>query len=205
MKSLTLSLALSLATLSASRPAAAEEKQGISKLDGQLVPVGDHNQYLYAFKRWNVSANPIGMIIGLYGASVSYAPHDHFTLRFDANYIRPIDSGTKIEGFELGVGAPIYFRRAYQGVFLEPGVIVRQLSYDYEDYSGSTTTLTREKATVVGPQVLVGWHWIWDSGLNIAIALGAGRNFSSNGESSSSSRYDNEIFANGYLRFGYAF
>ena len=55
----------------------------------------------------------------------------------------------------------------------------------------------------MGPQVLVGWHWSWDSGLNVAAAFGAGRNIAA--EDNSEDFDSDEIFANGYLRFGYQF
>jgi hypothetical protein len=164
----------------------------VSQLNGQLVKVGERNEYELSFPRWNVSTNPIGWILGAYGLSVSYGPHPNFALRADVNYFHPVD--TDMQGYELGVGAPIYFRRTYQGVFLEPGLIVRH----FEDKNVDSYS-----STVFGPQVLVGWHWMWDSGLNVAIAAGAGRNWSTH---SGDGYYDNEsVFFNGYLRFGYAF
>ena len=51
----------------------------------------------------------------------------------------------EIDGFEFGVGAPIYFRRLYNGFYLEPGFVARRLR------AGDSS------ATTVGPQVLVGW------------------------------------------------
>jgi hypothetical protein len=178
---------IALASLLLAGTAAAETQPpaAVSQINGQLVPVGEHNEYLYTYPRWNVSTNPVGWILGLYGASVSYAVHPNIALRADVNYFRPVESDER--GFELGVGAPIYLRRVYQGPFLEPGVIVRQLENSYGDAS-----------TVFGPQVLVGWHWTWDSGLNVAAAVGVGRDWSTSAE------YE-KLFANGYLRFGYAF
>jgi hypothetical protein len=169
----------------------------VSQIHGQLVPVGDHNQYTYDFKRWNVSTNPIGLIVGSYGASLSYGVSQNIALRGDVNYFAPVDSDVK--GFELGVGAPIYLRRTYQGAFVEPGLIVRQ--FDIE--ANAETGTAAESATTFGPQVLLGWHWSWDSGLNIAVALGMGRNFSSS--DSTNEEVDQKLFANGYLRIGYEF
>jgi len=163
----------------------------ISTLNGELVPVGDQNRYRYSHPRWNVSTNPIGWIIGSFGASVSYAPMSHFALRGDVNYY---DSDGD-RGVELGIGAPIYFRKVYSGLFLEPGFTFKSL---YNDGSG-----TRETTNVVGPQVLLGWHWFWDSGLNVSAALGAGRNW--NSSNSGTFNDYNKIFPAGYLRFGYAF
>lgn len=51
--------------------------------------------------------------------------------------------------------------------------------------------------------MLVGWHWMWDRGLNLAVAAGVGRNWP---RQDTESDYDDEApFVNGYLRFGYAF
>lgn len=160
----------------------------ISTINGQLIEVGDHNRYRFSHRTWNVSTNPIGLVLGYYGASLSYAFSDHIALRGDLSYYDPVESDTT--GFEVGVGAPIYLRKMYSGLFLEPGVISRTMS------SGDEST------TTVGPQVLLGYHWYWDSGFNAAIAVGAGRNWNTGDDELAG---DEELFANGYLRFGYAF
>lgn len=161
----------------------------ISTINGQLVEVGGHNRYRFSHPRWNVSTNPIGLMLGYYGASLSYAITDHVALRGDVNYYDPVDSDTT--GTELGIGAPIYFKKMYSGMFLEPGAIIRTES------SGGSDSST------VGPQVLLGYHWIWDSGFNAAAAFGFGRNW--NTDQSDEFAEDDELFVNGYLRIGYAF
>lgn len=158
----------------------------ISTVNGQLVEVGGHNRYRFSHPKWNVSTNPIGLMLGFYGASLSYAITDHIALRGDLNYYAPVESDTT--GTEVGVGAPIYFRKMYSGMFIEPGAIVRTES------SGDST---------VGPQILLGYHWIWDSGFNAAAAFGFGRNW--NTDASDEFAEDEELFVNGYLRVGYAF
>jgi hypothetical protein len=160
----------------------------ISTINSQLVEVGDHNRYRFSYRKWNVSTNPIGLVIGSYGASLSYAFSEHVALRGDLNYYEPVESDAS--GFEVGVGAPIYFRKMYSGLFLEPGVISRKL------------TSSEDGATTVGPQVLVGYHWYWDSGFNVAAAAGVGRNWNTSDEDEAS---EPELFPNAYLRFGYAF
>jgi hypothetical protein len=175
----------------APQPVAADPD--ISQINGQLVPVGQHNEYRYSYKRWNISSNPIGWIAGLYGVSLSYGISQNLAIRGDVNYFSPIEQ-EGVTGFEIGVGLPIYFRRTYQGAFLEPGFISRHFEDSRYDEAGSTT---------FGPQVLFGWHWMWDSGLNIAVAVGMGRNWATE---DTDSEYDNEkLFANGYFRVGYAF
>lgn len=168
-------------------PPSGSDGSDLSHINGQVVKVGEHNEYYYSYRRTNLSTNPLGWIFGIYGASVSYGISQNVAIRGDVNYFAPAD--TDVRGSELGVGLPVYLRRTYQGPFLEPGFIVRT----FGDGDGDTES-------TVGPQVLVGWHWSWDSGLNLAMAFGAGRNWSTDDDD-----YDEDIFPNGYLRFGYAF
>ncbi len=130
-------------------------------------------------------------MLGFYSGSLSHAITDNVVLRGD---VTVFSSYEEDEGFvEFNATVPIYFRRAYQGPFVEPGVMLREWGY------GDTTA---------GPQVMVGWHWTYDSGWNMSFALGGGRDFS--GEDSPDSyegAYENEDepFFNGYFRIGYAF
>jgi hypothetical protein len=171
----------------------------LSHINGQLVKVGETNDYKKSFKKTIISTNPLGWIYGAYGVSVSHALNDHIAVRGDVNYLSNF-LDDDVTGLEVGVGAPIYFRRTYQGVFLEPGLISRRLSQSCGGCSSSGGD-TMETATTFGPQMLIGWHWTWDSGLNVAVAGGVGRNWSS----SDSALGEEKLFGNGYLRFGYAF
>jgi hypothetical protein len=173
------------ATVSATTPG--ERTDDLSMINGQLVPVGEHNEYHYDYPRVNLATNPVGWMFGSYGVSVSYGLNQNIALRGDFSLLSPVDSD--FEMTELGVGLPIYFRHTYHGVFLEPGLIVRNSTS--KTYHGDIET----NATV-GPQVLAGWHWMWDSGLNVAFAGGLGRDVADS---------DGAVFFNGYLRFGYAF
>lgn len=169
----------------------------VNHINGQLVPVGQENDYLKKYKRWNVSTNPLGFIWGSYGVSVSYGLNQNIAIRGDLNYYSPPGIDT-VSGVEVGVGVPIYFRRTYQGLFLEPGIISRTFK---DTYSCDTCSSSETTNTTFGPQILVGWHWTWSSGLNFAIAAGAGRNWASKDTEYGS----DEVFPNGYMRFGYAF
>lgn len=164
----------------------------ISTMNGELVPVGEHNRYQYDFKRFNASTNPIGWMIGRYGVSLAYAPTKIVAVRGDVSYY----NWDGDHGFDVGVAAPIYFRKMYSGFFLEPALTFKALS---TDFNGST-----ENATVVGPQMSAGWHWYWDSGLNLQLSLGIGRNWNSN-DSEAFGGSLNKVFPTGALRFGYAF
>jgi hypothetical protein len=170
----------------------------VSHVNGQLVPVGESNSYLKKFRKTNISSNPVGWMIGFYGVSVSHAVSNHVAIRGDANYINPV--GESESYTELGVGVPLYLRRTYQGAFIEPGFIVRTESNDYCDSSYGSCNDTD---VTTGPQMLIGWHWTWDSGFNVAAAVGVGRNI--NHDDNDDSYDDEEIFGNGYFRVGYAF
>jgi hypothetical protein len=150
----------------------------VSHINGQLVKVGEKGDYLYDNgKTINIASNPIGWLFEIYGASVSIKVHKNVALRGDINAFP--DSG-----HEIGVSAPIYFKRTFQGPFLEPGLVSRNVQGDCDGCS-----------TSVGPEVMIGWHWMFDSGLNVAAALGALRDMNS----------DSKAEPTGYFRVGYAF
>ena len=161
-----------------------------STIEGQLVPVGEKNKYTYKYKKWNISTNPLGYMIGFFGLSTSYALNKNIALRGDIEFISLFD--TDIKGGGISISAPIYFKKMYDGFFFEPGFRIMSLNE-------STNT-----GIGVGPMVLVGWHWIWDSGLNISMALGSGytwlsENTPNDGATSSG------VLPAGYFRIGYAF
>ena len=173
----------------------------VSQINGQLVPVGTKNDYFYQYKHTIISTDPIGWIMGVYGISASEGLDDHIAIRGELDYISPPNSDIDTNTIEADVGVPIYFRRTYQGAFLEPGLVVRQTRTTYSSYDANATTMT-DTTTEYGPQVLVGWHWTWESGLNIAVAAGVGRNLNYKNDGSGSGE---QYIPNGYLRFGYAF
>jgi hypothetical protein len=170
-----------------------EDWNNVSHINGQVVPVGERGAYLYTFKKTNISTNPIGWMFGFYGISVSYAVHPNVAVRADAN----IFNFSNETGYELGVSLPIYFRRAYSGPFIEPGLITRGFKHDDSSYCSGCTSTTD---TMAGPEMLFGWHWSFDSGLNVAAALGAARNLQT-----SSMSYGSDIQPAGYFRIGYEF
>jgi hypothetical protein len=170
-----------------------EPWDNVNHINGRLVKVGEKGDYLLKYKKTNISTNPIGWMFGFYGVSVSHALSNHVAIRGDAN----IMSFENTDGYEFGVSAPIYFRRVYSGPFIEPGLIARgwKDSYDYSDCYDCNST-----DSMVGPSVLFGWHWTFDSGFNVAFAFGAARDMSEDNSEYSS----DEPEPAGYFRIGYA-
>jgi hypothetical protein len=166
-----------------------EDWNNVSHINGQFVKVGDRGDYLYdTGKTTIIASNPMGWLYGFYGVSVSHAVHANVAIRGDVNWFSLGDRA----GHELGVSLPIYFRRVFQGPFFELGLVDRNMGEgcgDCGDTGGDS----------VGPEVLFGWHWMFDSGLNIAAAFGGLRNLHSSSMGSSATE------PAGYFRVGYAF
>jgi hypothetical protein len=167
-----------------------EQWSNVSHINGQVVPVGERNNYLYKWKKTNIASNPIGWIAGIYGLSVSQALSDNAAIRADANLFSDMFDGHN-SGYEVGVTVPLYFRRVYSGPFIEGGALVRRLT-ENDEWDGSTSSHASW-----GPQVMFGWHWTFDSGLNVAFAGGAMRDMSDDAGSS--------MEPVGYFRVGYAY
>lgn len=170
----------------------------VSHINGTVVPVGEHNNYLNTYKKVNISGDPIAMMFGYFQFAGSYAVSQNVALQLQVSawsMSHGDDTGT-----EFALSAPIFLKRVYSGPFIEPGIIVHNDnnydSYDCYDCTYSST-MTR---TWVGPEMLVGYSWLFDSGLNMTAAVGASKKMSDNTGSSS----DDPDFA-GYFRVGYAF
>ncbi|MCX5746108.1 MAG: hypothetical protein NT062_26825 [Proteobacteria bacterium] len=175
-----------------------EPWSNVSNINGQIVPVGERSAYLFSQKKVNLSTNPIGWLMGFYGVSASYALSNNVAVRADVNAY----SLDNTQGYEYGISLPIYLKRTYSGPFVEPGLAARGFSNSsdascYGCVSGSTSSMTD---VTYGPEVMVGWHSTFDSGLNIAAAVGAIRNVNPDrGE------YQDQVEPTGYFRVGYAF
>ena len=170
-----------------------EDWSNVSHINGQVIPVGEHGNYVYKWKKTNISSNPVGWLTGFYGVSVSHAVHDNVAVRVDANLIKIPNSN--VSGYEFGASAPIYFKRVFQGPFLEPGVILRDIQDNGNDGLSASGMSSGSKPSI-GPSVVVGYHWTFDSGLNLAAAIGIMRNVDAD---------DDGIEPSGYFRVGYAF
>jgi hypothetical protein len=172
-----------------------ESWSNVSHINGTPIKVGERGDYLYKFKKTNIAANPFGLFFGMYDLSVTHALSQNIAI---SGAITHIDD----EFTQLSATLPIYFKRAYSGPFLEPGLLVRsQRDYYYDDcydcsYGGSYNETSR---SWTGPQMMLGWHWSFDSGLNLAAAFGVAKRLNNTSE------YGDNTEANGYFRVGYAF
>lgn len=165
----------------------------VSNINGTVVPVGEQNRYLYELKRTLIATNPLGWMFGFYGASLSRAMSEHVALRFDANLFH--FESTK--GYEIGATLPLYLRRTFSGPFLEAGVLVRSFRDTNDSDYYDEATSADDVDTTIGPQVMFGWHWMFDSGLNVAVAFGAVKDVTDD--------HSDEPEPAGYFRIGYAF
>ncbi|NRA68872.1 MAG: hypothetical protein HRU19_30595 [Pseudobacteriovorax sp.] len=160
-----------------------KDDENVSTMKGRLVEVGERNRYHYNAPKFNLDVNPFGLVAGTYSVGASYALGDIATVRGDVSYSEYTSS------MEYSISSQLYFKKMYSGIYLEPGV------------------LRREIGNVLGPQVLLGYTWFWDSGLNISLAVGGGRNLNDSEDDDFYEDDDETIdsFSNGYLRVGYAF
>ncbi|MDB4959311.1 MAG: hypothetical protein JWO36_6880 [Myxococcales bacterium] len=173
----------------------------VSHINGQLVPVGERGAYLYRFRKTNIGVNPIGWMFGFYGASVQHAVSQNVAIRGDVSVWSIANDN--FSGIEVSASAPIYFRRTYAGPFFEPGLVYHSdaHNYEYASYGDGYSGAPSNTKTWVGPQMMLGWSWIFDSGLNVAFAFGASKPISNPNMSSHSS----DPYPAGYFRIGYAF
>jgi hypothetical protein len=175
-----------------------EDWNNVSHINGHPVPVGERGTYLYAFKKTNISTNPIGWMFGYYQIAGEHAVSQNVALSLQLT-AWDTNSGNHT-GYEISASAPIFFRRAYSGPFLEPGIVIHNDNTSYDAYACSGCSSSSGN-NWVGPEMMLGWSWIFDSGLNMSFAAGAAKKM---GQDSMSYSSDEPEFA-GYFRVGYAF
>jgi hypothetical protein len=176
-----------------------EPWSNVNHINGTPVKVGERNDYLIAFKKTNVSANPFGLFWGYFDADVAHALTQNIAISGSLAYYNH-DNKTMVQA---SVSAPIYFRRTFSGPFLEPGLIYRSTS-DNDSYAASCAGCMDYSSSHswFGPELLFGWHWNFDSGLNISWAVGVAAHANDNNSDGSS---NNDPDFNGYFRVGYNF
>jgi hypothetical protein len=155
-----------------------EEWSNVSHINGRPVPVGERSHYLYKYKRVNIAIDPISPFFSLIDGSIAYGVTQNIAISGSLLAYTKDNSWSQV-----GVTAPIYFRRTFSGPFIEPGLV-------YYSNNGDS---------YAGPTMMVGWHWSFDSGLNLAFALGVSKRLDAPTYGSSDPQF------NGYFRVGYAF
>lgn len=166
-----------------------EAWSNVSHINGTPVPVGERNRYLYKFKKTNIAVNPFGLLFGVYDGSATFAVSQNLALSVSGTIVDEEYSG----GYQITASVPLYFRRTFSGPYLEPGLMMRHTSEHVFDAGDDTNDWA-------GIELLFGWQWIFDSGLNLQLAMGVARHLSSSDSYSS-----DDAEANGYFRVGYAF
>ena len=173
-----------------------EAWSNVSHINGTPVPVGERNRYLYDYKTTNITANPFGLFFGYYDVGIAHGLSQNVALQASITGV-----GTELnDGYQATASAPIYFRRTFSGPYLEPGVIVRDTESHIAVDCVNAACPSNQSDRWAGVEMLFGWQWIFDSGLNVQLAAGVARHLTSN-QMDSSSGAD----ANGYFRVGYAF
>ena len=187
-------------------PPMRHEWSEVSNINGTPVPVGEHMDYLVTpAKRFNLTTNPLGFLVGFYGVSGAVAVTDNITVRGNVEYFDYEFFG-RTKGHELALSAPIYLKRAFSGPFLEPGVIYQQtMDTPWELWAEDGPPMAVAH-TFIGPEVLFGWHWTFDSGFTCSAALGLTRNMTARTkDEAGSDDGTHEARPTGYMRVGYAF
>lgn len=185
-------------------PAAPQNEawSNVSHINGMPVAVGERNRYLYKFKRTNLAVNPFGLLFGYYEGGAQFAVSQNIALSVSGAYYSLGNNGDT-SGYQIAASAPIYFRRTFSGPFLEPGVIARstrQHVYYAACADGYSCGSSDPRDNWAGIEMLFGWQWTFDSGLNVAMAFGVAKHLESNRSGST-----DDADANGYFRVGYAF
>ncbi|TVQ80004.1 MAG: DUF3575 domain-containing protein [Bradymonadales bacterium] len=165
----------------------------------QLVPVGEKHRYSYDYKRWNVWTNPFGYFFGNFNIGGSYAFHQNFKVNASPTFIYFWNSNPNVIGGGLTVSTSIFFKKVYDGFYLEPGAQFLYLSQRRTIGSGTL------KGVVGGPQLVAGWGWVWDAGFNLNIGLGLGYYWGDVSNDFEDTEAFDGVFPAGNLQFGYTF
>ena len=181
-----------------------EDWNNVSHINGSIVPIGERNAYLIASKKNNIQSDPLAWMFGYYQIAGQHALSQNIAVSIEVSGFST-NHGSQ-SGYSLAATLPIYLRRTFSGPFLEAGLVIRgdngatyEGCYDCAYGSTSSTTTTR---TWAGPEVMVGWAWMFDSGLNVSAAFGAAKRMIDSNTDSYSSDQPEPV---GYFRVGYAF
>lgn len=135
-----------------------------------------------------------------YGASAWLALGERSALRFDGTVFAWDDS---YQSYEAELTLPLYFVRALQGPFVEPGLSLRRTRGTPFVSNLQVDELEAPRGRwrhLRGPTVLVGWHWRLGERAHVAAAFGFAVLGASGGPA------DERVSTpNGYLRVGRTF
>lgn len=121
-----------------------------------------------------VKVNPLGLLFG--NASLSYERllNEKSSVQLNANY----GSWSLLETTISSVGAGLDYRMyisktkvAPNGWYLSPGASFSNVSYSSTDINGDEIT---GAVSSIGLKVDGGYQWVWDSGFELELFLGAG-------------------------------
>ena len=160
-----------------------EDWNNVSHINGTPVKVGERGDYLYKYKKFNIAIDPFGFFGNYYDASVSFGLSRN--VAFTAAITGQSNNGNT--NAQFSVSAPIYFRRTFSGPYIEPGLLFGNV------YCGDSCM-----GTTAAPELLFGWHWNFDSGLNVQMAAGLSK-YVGNTDGSE------DTFPAAYFRIGYNF
>lgn len=156
--------------------------------------------------RLAVATDPIGLVSGRYALTATYVLTHRLALRADVQIIEDPWAYSD-SNWRAGISVPIYLDRPLHGPYLEPGLAIAERLVGYAagmlggggaigGLGGYTAMPLVERS--IEPQIFVGWQWLFDSGLNLAAAIGVSRHFASDGSGTSTS------IPESYLRVGIA-
>jgi len=170
-----------------------EDWNNVSHINGVPVKVGERQDYLFKPKKFNISTNPFGYFFGYYDIAGSMALGQNLAASVA---ITGWDQDFST-GYQLSATLPLYFRKTFSGPYLEGGLLIRQTNASYDEcYDCTYASTSMNTDSWAGPQLLFGWQWTFDSGLNVAFAAGVAKQMGNS---------DQETDGNGYFRVGYAF
>lgn len=147
-------------------------------------------------RRFAIASDPIRWLASSYALSASVVVSDHVAIRADGQHSPYLWSAS--------LGVPIYLDRALQGPFVEPGIGIRRYANMGQlgvavvgstagiGMLGASSAYPRE----LGPQIMIGWQWMFRGGVHLAAAIGAARAGTSSGP---------VAVPENYLRVGFAF
>ncbi len=181
-----------------------EPWSNVSHINGTLVKVGERNDYLIKYKPSNISVNPFGPFFGYYDGAFAHGITQNLAISGSIAGYYKSDSSSSHTMFQVTASLPIYFRRTFSGPFIEPGLIYRSSSYN-DSYACSGCTDSGMSKSWFGPELLFGWHWTFDSGLNVSWAFGLAKHVTDTNSDPNAYSNSDEPDVNGYFRVGYNF